>query len=702
MTADDQISNWFPYESYRPHQEEMLRAVYDAVSGGKTILINAPTGSGKSSNISAVLAATTVRPVIVAVRTVSQLNIFVRELEMIRRKNHAGLKFCYIVGKGKVCRVYGEIGVNERCKMLKKASLSRIRHDDIQSDLSGQQIRYDAANPTFCPWYVKSKDYDDDFGKAVDSEELCNKADVFRSTLVDTDKVKSFAGEVCPYEMMRRASQECDVIIVNYQHVLNPTIRRNLLGRFYQNDEEKPILVIDEAHNLGNSLEELHSVQIDRKTIDRSVEELSRPAVLEVLGESCTATEIDGISVILGKTADLIRDHDEMFKGEEIFDYRRLWDEMKLSEKNPCKFFDSVYEALEGHQNNVDGRVKKPDAEDESCKSLLKMAGFFSMLSHSMVKDPLSDPLEEQEDMSIVKIFVKNQMGSALKLRSIDPSRDALELKKAHGSIVLMSGTLHPPEVYGKYLFGDELAGSLAYLSLPNVFPEENRKLVVCVDVTTTYKAMNEKGGNIVENENNMRIFNYIHEFIRIPGNIAVYFPSYSMLRKYSFMIQTSRYGKLRKFYMEPQNSREAARILEEYMGLPARGESGVLLAVAGGKFSEGIDYRGDTMVGVMVVGLPLAAYSPVMKQIIRYYEKKFGTTGNFIAYTLPALNRAQQALGRVIRTERDRGFLVLCERRYLENMRSLPKWMKDEAERCVSSEFHGLVIDWKESAATE
>jgi DNA excision repair protein ERCC-2 len=702
MTAEDQISEWFPYESYRPHQDEMLRAVYDAVSNGKTILINAPTGSGKSSNIAAVLAATTVRPVIVAVRTVSQLNIFVRELEMIRRNKHAGLKFCYIMGKGKVCRVYGEFGVNDRCKMLKKASSSRIKHDDIQADLSGQSIGFDAANPTYCPWYVKSKDYKEDFGKITDSKELCDKADAFRSTLVDTDEVKQFAGAVCPYEMMRRASQDCDVIIVNYQHVLNPTIRRNLLGRFYQDEDEKPVLMIDEAHNLGNSLEELHSVQIDRRTIEKALEEHTRSAVLEALGDDYNATKSEILPVILEKTADLIKDHDGIFKGEEIFDYQWLWNEIKSVLVDSCKFFDEVYESLEGHQNNVDGRVKKPDAEDESCKSLLKMVGFFSMLSHSMVKDPLCDPLEEQEDMSIVKIFVKNQNGSALKLRSIDPSHDALELMEAHGSIVLMSGTLHPPEVYGKYLFGDESAGSLAYISLPNVFPEENRKLAVCVDVTTTYKAMNEKGGDILANENNLRIFSYIHEFVRLPGNIAVYFPSYSMLRKYAYMIETSKYGKLRKFYVEPQNAREAARILEEYMGLPARGESGVLLAVAGGKFSEGIDYRGDTMVGVMVVGLPLSAYSPVMKQIIRYYEKKFGTMGNFIAYTLPALNRAQQALGRVIRTEKDRGFLVLCERRYLENMKSLPKWMKDEAERCVCDEFHGLVIDWKESGTSQ
>ena len=272
----DDIGGWFPYDEYRPHQEKMLESVYNAVQAGKTILINAPTGSGKSSTISAALAATTVRPVIVAVRTVSQLNIFVRELQMIREKKQPGLKFAYVIGKGKVCRVYGEIGVNDRCKYLKQASRSFIGETDVQSDLSGNTVKFDAAAPTHCPWYVKCKEYDEEEDRVVDSQLLCDKALEFRSVLVESEDVKTFAGEVCPYEMMRKAAMESDVVIVNYQHVLNPIIRRNLLGRLYS-DDGLPVLICDEAHNLGASLEELHSIQIDGRTIERALEEHDRP-----------------------------------------------------------------------------------------------------------------------------------------------------------------------------------------------------------------------------------------------------------------------------------------------------------------------------------------------------------------------------------------------------------------------------------------
>jgi DNA excision repair protein ERCC-2 len=648
-------------------------------------LINAPTGSGKSSTVSAVLAATEIRPVIVAVRTISQLNIFVRELQMIREKKQPGLKFCYIVGKGKVCRQFGEIGVNEKCKIIKKASIQMIKEKSRQMQLGDGGV---AAYSQNCPWFVKSRQLDEDTGLLQDSEELCAKAEEFVTTLIEPEDVVNFAGDVCPYELMRRGAFDSDVVIVNYQHVLNPSIRQTLLGKFYRGDD-LPVLVIDEAHNVGSSLEELHSIQIDGKVIDRGYDEHNNPEVRMYLGEEYNSGKDKILPEFFLWLREFIQAQDAKFKREEIFEYEMVWKKMQecitWEGCSPVEFLDEIYHSLVDYQTAYENKVRSMGMDD-GCTNLIKVTGFLLMLAQSMKGD------DGNEDRSIVKVFVKNDRGSALKLRNIDPSEDAVDLMESHSAMVLMSGTLHPPAVYGKYLFGDESASKLAFLSLPNVFPEENRRLVVCVDATSAYKAVTAKNG---DNDNNRNFFSYMNEFVRIPGNLAIYFPSYFMLREYEWKLKNSQYGKLRKFYVEPQNSREATALLDEYLALPEKGESGVLMAVSGGKLSEGIDYRGDAMVGVMVVGLPLAAYSPVMQSIIKYYEKKFGSVGNFIAYTLPALNRAQQALGRVIRTETDRGFLVLCERRYLDNMKSLPDWMRKEAERCVVEEFSGLVEVW-------
>ncbi|HOU80049.1 MAG TPA: helicase C-terminal domain-containing protein, partial [Methanoregulaceae archaeon] len=124
----------------------------------------------------------------------------------------------------------------------------------------------------------------------------------------------------------------------------------------------------------------------------------------------------------------------------------------------------------------------------------------------------------------------------------------------------------------------------------------------------------------------------------------------------------------------------------------------GILFAVAGGKWSEGLDYRGELLSGAMVIGLPLAPYNQVRKMTIDYFRHKFGPDGEFISYTLPALNRAEQAIGRVLRTPEDRGILVLGEKRFLEPRvkAGLPGWIREEMVECTVESFGKVMKRWK------
>ncbi|MDD1648140.1 MAG: ATP-dependent DNA helicase, partial [Methanomicrobiales archaeon] len=150
--------------------------------------------------------------------------------------------------------------------------------------------------------------------------------------------------------------------------------------------------------------------------------------------------------------------------------------------------------------------------------------------------------------------------------------------------------------------------------------------------------------------------------------------------------------------FVEPREAQDAGAALRTFLSLPSRGRSGVLFAVAGGKWSEGLDYRGELLSGAMVVGLPLAPYNRVREMVIQYFRRKFGDEGEFLSYTLPAVNRALQALGRVIRTPEDRGILVLAEHRFLEPnvMAALPVWMQEEAVTITLEEFRKEVSAWR------
>ena len=686
---DDKIAEWFAYGSYRVGQKEMLRGVFESVRDRKVLTLNAPTGSGKSSVVSAALAATTTRPIIVCVRTVSQLSIFVRELQKIREEKVPDLKFSYVIGRGKICRVFPEMGVNERCKQVKKFTRQMIKKDsdDYQVDIEGKKYAplFDAAAPTFCPWYLKAKSYDEDSGTIIDSDILCEKAQKFSTEMVLVEDVKEFAGEVCPNEIMRAAAQRVDVLICNYQHILNPAIRNAMFSNIYKGDD-KPVLILDEAHNAGSTLEELHSSQIDQRILEKSGRELDNPEVIEEFSKY--EINIDLFTQGISYMQEFLASQDSQFKKDDIFKYEELWAGLKDLFRGPGGLFngiDAAFHILEDYQERVENRVgSKPD---EGCKNLIKLVGFLLLFSSSMFN---VETEEEEHDRSIVKIFMKRDGRPALRLRSIDPSKDALELMRVHRSIILMSGTLHPPASYAKYLFGEGVPDRLSYMSLPNVFPESSRNLVVAVDVTSAFKTVTANGG---KNPNNDRILGYIQEFIKLPGNLAVWYPSYFMMQEYARKLRGE--GRNKNIYEEPRDAQYATRVLSEFMALPDCGKSGVLFGVCGGKFSEGIDFTGSTLVGAMVVGFPLSAYSPEQIWVINYFKGKFPKEGEFLAYVLPCLNRAMQSIGRVIRSETDRGMLVLADKRFLDNLRSLPPWMKDEAKRTVIEEFPSIIREW-------
>jgi DNA excision repair protein ERCC-2 len=103
-----------------------------------------------------------------------------------------------------------------------------------------------------------------------------------------------------------------------------------------------------------------------------------------------------------------------------------------------------------------------------------------------------------------------------------------------------------------------------------------------------------------------------------------------------------------------------------------------------------------------MVIGLPLAPFTPVRRMVNSYYRRKFGAEGEFIAYTLPAINKSMQALGRVLRTETDRGVLILGDQRFLEGeiFGGLSPWMQAELKECDVDTVKTTLAQWGRDAS--
>jgi DNA excision repair protein ERCC-2 len=710
----DEYNAYFPYPQYRPHQTEMLSFAYDIAKKGGIGLINAPTGSGKTSIISAVLAAIkdNPRPIIVACRMVSQIEIYTRELELIRSQKKPDLKYAYIIGKNKSCKRFdeNEKALLNRCRKLCKNTRQNILH---------------SKNPEFerledCSWYANSIMLSDLSEKFEPSLELCDKILQFVTTHIDETEIKKISEPCCPYELMKHATNYSDVIVCNYHHLLNPIVRKILFSNFFDPTQigkikiapKSPIVIFDEAHNLPDAINSMFSVSINKASVDGVIELIdgTKPLLSTkreqkstsesdftlqlhsffespnvrpyVLNEKFSISSIiQFIRGILASLSEFISKSNKKFKDDEIFDPAVLItglshgnDTITIPELRRKILVIQQLLELFSPQND---EIIEIDLGDGDIQSINSIWSFVSTL------------LEHSENPAVIKCFLKKKTDEKendpqLKLKFIDPESMMQAIASKSHAVLLMSGTLQPPEAYGQILFGSQQ--EIKMLTLPNSFSRENRKLVIANDCTTLSRVVNAKKK---ENRNNFRIAQYLKDFVKIPGNIAIFCSSYEMTRKCQKILEED---KVPNIFLQPQGNEATLELKNKFMSLPEHGERGILIAVSGGRLSEGIDYVGNLLVGVMVIGLPLARYDIFERSKMQYYQYKFGPeSGEFLSYTLPAINKSLQAIGRVIRSEKDRGIMVLCDKRFLDtkNFNNLPQWMQEEFLETNITHFH-------------
>jgi len=671
MPAMDSFDPFFPYAEYRPRQREMLAFAAEVARDGGIGMIDAPTGSGKSSVVASLLAERKNRKIVIAVRTVSQLTTFIRELALVKKKQPK-LKIVYLVGKKSMCPLGGEGDVYRRCEGVKafSSSLMRDRAEKgalvpIKDPFIVQQIRrMDREHPLICPYFIASKMFvPGETGgiKMVPSALVRSKSERVLADPVRPQEVVGFAGDICPYELMMHAAKNADVIILNYHHLFDREIREQLYANLNVEIQDV-MLLIDEAHNCGDTIQSIESVGLAEKDLEQATRELS--------GMKRIHKGAEAVRHVLPRLTEFIRGLANSTEPEDWFD-PVIFDRM-IVKGSLWKNMDEIVDELMGLAETI--RDKNQKAGEYRETAIERLTVFMFRLSQS------------SHDPAYLTIYKKTDEGIILEVRNIDPSAPLTEICSQHACCILISGTLSPVESYRRLYFNDAKVSTLA---LPNSFPKENRLICCATDITTAYSLRQNK-------ENTERIVRYITAFAALKKNRAIYFPSYQILESYASLARET--INRRKIYIEPRDPSEAGAALNEFLSLPSQGESGIMFAVCGGKWSEGLDYRGEMLSGAMVIGLPLAPFNRVRKMIIEYFRHKYGDEGEFLCYTLPAVNKALQALGRVLRTPDDRGVLVLGERRFLEKRvkSALPVWIQEEMIECDTARFREVIAKWK------
>jgi hypothetical protein len=274
-----------------------------------------------------------------------------------------------------------------------------------------------------------------------------------------------------------------------------------------------------------------------------------------------------------------------------------------------------------------------------------------------------------------------------VRLFCLDPSfllRQALARGKA---AVFFSATLTPIDYY-RALLGGSPEDPL--LQLPSPFPPEHLAVLVQDRIHTHFKA---RAGSLPE------VVQAIASLVEgRPGNYMVYLPSYQYLTavQEQFHAQHSAVPILvqRPGMSEPDREAFLAAFAVEH------GETLVGFAVMGGIFGEGIDLVGDRLIGAIIVGVGLPQLC-VERDLIRdYFQEQTGAGFDF-AYTFPGMNRVLQAIGRVIRSETDRGVVLLIDARFAEPRyrRLFPAWWQSTCARDTADIRNALAKFWEPSA---
>jgi len=262
-----------------------------------------------------------------------------------------------------------------------------------------------------------------------------------------------------------------------------------------------------------------------------------------------------------------------------------------------------------------------------------------------------------EQDVGILRLIVPGHEGK-FAFRLMDPSVLSKHVfDRVHAS-VLMSGTLYPAGMYADLLGIDHARRMIRTYGSP--FPKTNRLLLVHPELTTLYAKRSV--------EMHDRMARQIAAIAAaVPGNVALFFPSYELLEEAHSRFLALRVGK-RILVERPEWTKAQRDGSIEALRVARREGGAVLFAVQGGSLSEGIDYEGNVLAAVVVVGLPLSPPNVEVEALKDYYCRKFGfEKGYDYTYVFPAVNKVLQAAGRPIRSERDRAAIILLEGRLLE-----------------------------------
>ncbi|MBT3356979.1 MAG: ATP-dependent DNA helicase [Euryarchaeota archaeon] len=633
----ERTGGFVAHEHLRDSQKEMILDGIQVLSDDGFLLAAAPTGIGKTA---AALASV---------------------LE-ISRNSSERLQIMFLTGRQSQHRI-----VIETIRLINSRLSEGVSHVKVV-DIIGRESMCEYVDRVTGKCNCEEDVIE---GSRVERREELREMILTYPTHVDDVISRSRQRKMCAWASARSAVKSCDLIVCDYNHVFVENVRTNSLAPMGI-DLENVILIIDEAHNLPdrirNGLERRATMSIFRDSkieLEEFLGEKEKEAKQLDLDTDQGSLNIEGIRIAKRQMDRLMREMRKWYAAKQR--------ELELSKKDDLRistreFIDEInhilMESIEADRSNnfkmlksliqqlFRVRVEQDDSIADNEKEI----------ASNRLASMLNICLQFIDNPALVLVF--DILGEDGRVRSflLDPGVVSSEIFEETKGSILMSGTLFPPAMYADLLqIPNDRPSITKEYSSP--FLGDRRPVLVAKDVTTKYT---DRG---LVNTN--RIRDHIEAVVtETPGHVALFAPSYAMLREIAGEDWSWLPGFGIQVIEETQRmSKRRVNGVVDKLEIRRRAGSRVLLAgVLSGKLAEGVDYPNNILDAVICVGLPLPPPSARQDALKNYYTQRYDSNRAW-RYTSfqPAVNSLMQALGRPIRKAEDRAIVVLLEKRLFQ-----------------------------------
>lgn len=438
------------------------------------------------------------------------------------------------------------------------------------------------------------------------------------------------ASTLCPYESLKYALKRADIVIAPYASFISPVMADRLLYN-WGITRDKLVIVLDEAHNLPFIARETSSFEISVNQINLAEKEAYEFGDNE-LTERVRATDFTEMlrNAIISMVKEMLNDSEEIrVRFEEFREFMMIQNHISSERFKTLSNYLEFFGEYISETREKDGKIPR--------SHVLSLA--WNLLRW-----------ESLDSENYVSILSKNKDGSLYAL-SLEPSEILEPMRMS--STIHMSGTLQPISAYKNITGFSEMPQKI----IRDIFPKENKLVVYSDEITTKFSEFDDTEA--------ARMHDIIERIVSdVRRSTIVFFPSYNS------MDSVSRNGFSFPVLRE---SRGMSQMEFQHLIRDFRKETSTILAVSGGRISEGVNFPGSQLELVIIAGIPYPKPDARQKSILEYYEFKFHNGWEY-AVSFPTAVKIRQEIGRLIRDRKDRGMAIILDKRAVHFRKYIPE----------------------------